>query len=124
MDWLLIVASMIAFLTAMIHVFAGGNDVAKPLLESSLPSEEKYALYACWHFVSTFFIFSASLFLLTGLGYLPSSSLILILSLLWLTFGLIFFAISLSVNTLRGIFRLPQWVLLIPVGVLGLIGRV
>ena len=125
MDWLLIVAGLLALLTSVIHLFTGGNDVATPLLKASLEREVKYALYACWHFVSVFFVASTLVFLLSGLGVVPESAdLITGVSSLWLLFGVVFLVISLWVNDFGGVFRLPQWVLLFPVGLLGLVSRV
>ena len=120
MNWLLIVAGVLASLTSVIHLFAGGNDVAEPLLDASLKDDVKYALYACWHFVSAFFVTSALSLLGAGFGVLPKETgWIIGVSSLWVLFGLVFLFISLWVNNLEGVFRLPQWVLLLPVGILG-----
>ena len=104
-------------------MFAGGNDVAKPLLGTSLTNDVKYALYACWHFVSAFFVISALGFLGAGLGVMQQPGFIVFFSVLWLLFGMLFLAISVRVNRLGGVFRLPQWTLLLPVGILGLLSR-
>ena len=122
MNGLLITAGVLALLTSAIHLFAGGNDVAKPLLGTSLTNDVKYALYACWHFVSAFFVISTLGFLGAGLGVLQPGF-IVFFSILWLLFGMLFLAISVRVNRLGGIFRLPQWTLLLPVGILGLLSR-
>ncbi len=122
MNWLLIAAGVLALLTSAIHIFAGGNDVARPLLSTSLTNDVKYALYACWHFVSAFFVMSALGFLGAGLGMMQPGF-IVFFSILWLLFGILFLAISVRVNRLGGVFRLPQWTLLLPVGILGLLSR-
>ena len=122
MNWLLITAGVLALLTSAIHIFAGGNDVARPLLNTSLTNDVKYALYACWHFVSAFFVMSALGFLGAGSGMMQPGF-IVFFSVLWLLFGMLFFAISVRVNRLGGVFRLPQWTLLLPVGILGLLSR-
>ncbi len=124
MNWWLTVAGLLALLTSAIHVFAGGNDVAKPLLDTPLTNDARYALYACWHFVSVFFVTSALGFLGAGLGVMQGEpGWVVFVSSLWLLFGLVFVGISARVNGVGGIFRLPQWVLLLPVGVLGLLSR-
>ena len=119
MDWFLIVAGVLALLTTAIHIFVGGNGAAKPLLASPLPDEAKYALYACWHFVTGFFVLSTLVLLLAGFGSLEEPGVIVGVSSLWVLFGLVFLFISLWVNNIEGVFKLPQWVLLLPVGILG-----
>lgn len=119
MDWLLIVAGVLALLTTIIHIFVGGNGAAKPLLASSLADGAKYALYACWHFVSGFFVLSTLVLFLEGFGSLEEPGVIVGVSSLWVLFGLVFLFISLWVNNIEGVFKLPQWVLLLPVGILG-----
>ena len=122
MDGLLIIAGVLALLTSVIHIFAGGRDVAEPLLDTSLPNDAKYALHACWHFVSIFFVVTALYLLSSGLGVVEQGpGLIILISGLWLLFGLLFLGITVRVNGPGGVFKLPQWVLLLPVGVLGLL---
>ena len=119
MDWFLIVAGVLASVTTVIHIFVGGNGAAKPLLASSLAAETKYALYACWHFVSGFFVLSTIVLLLAGFGSLEAPGMIVGVSSLWVLFGLVFLFISLWVNNIEGVFKLPQWVPLLSVGLLG-----
>ncbi len=121
----LIAAGLLALLTSGVHIFLGGRDVARPLLEARLEDEIKYTLYACWHFASIFFVLSSALFLLGGLGTVNlGATVVASASSLYIVFGLIFLNVKYFVSEPGGLSRLPQWILLTPVGILGLLGLV
>ena len=86
---------------AAIHLVAGGADVA-PLLASVLAEDPRFTLYAVWHLVT--------------------ATLALLISVLWLCFGLVFLVVAFTQPGEGLLFKLPQWLLFIPVGALGLWG--
>ena len=50
MPLLLWLAAAMALLTTLVHTFAGGREVARPLLASNaLPPASKWLNYYCWH---------------------------------------------------------------------------
>lgn len=118
----LIIAAFLAAVTAAIHIFAGGADVAAPLLASSMAEEPKLTLYAVWHMASVALTLSAvALFV----GSLPrhaqaSRYLVLFVSALWGAFGVVFLVVVAMQPDSGWLLKLPQWILLLPVGVLGL----
>ncbi len=120
----LVFAGCLAALTAAIHVFAGGADVAAPLLASSLAGEAKLTLYAVWHMASVALALSAGALWLGSLpGHAPAARyLVLFVSALWCAFGLVFIGVVVLQPEGGWWFRLPQWLLLLPVGLLGLWG--
>jgi hypothetical protein len=124
MNRLLLVASVLAAFTACIHVFVGTAEIASPLLSSSLAPEVSFLLYACWHLVSCALVFSAIALFVSALPRHRQSArlLALFVSWLWLAFGAIFVVVGLVGAHGTLLFKLPQWVLLLPVGILGLLG--
>ncbi len=125
MNRILFISALIAAFTAIVHIFAGGADVVSPLLSSTLASEPKHTLYAVWHMVSVVLVFSTiALFV----GSLPrhvqaASYLVIFISMLWLVFGIVFLVVVAIQSESGWLFKLPQWVLLLPVGFLGLWGN-
>ncbi len=120
----LVVSAFIAAITAIIHILLGGADVAAPLLNSTLDAEPKLTLYAVWHMVSAVLILSAIAFFIGSLPKYGQAAryLTVFISVLWCIFGLIFLVI-ISIQPGDGwLFKLPQWVLLIPAGFFGLWG--
>jgi len=121
-NWLILSSGVLAAVTAVIHVVAGGKDVARPLLKSSMDDVVKLTLYACWHIVSVSLVLSSLALLASGVGLVNAPSLVAFISTLWLLFGVVFVVVTLGVARPRGLLRLPQWILLLPVGFLGLWG--
>lgn len=122
MNRLLVIAALLAAFTAAVHIFAGGEDVAAPLLASTLAGEPKLTLYAVWHMVSVVLAMSAVAFFV---GSLPRHAhaaryLVRFVSTLWCAFGVVFLAVVAIQPEGGWLFKLPQWVLLLPVGLLGL----
>lgn len=124
MNRLLVMAALLAAFTAGVHIFAGGADVAGPLLASSLGGVQKLTLYAVWHMASAALAMSAvALFI----GSLPRHThaaryLVLFVSALWCGFGVVFLAVIAIQPESGWLLKLPQWALLLPVGLLGLWG--
>jgi len=122
MNRLLVIAALLAAITAAVHIFAGGADVVAPLLASSLAGEPMLTLYAVWHMVSVALAMSAVAFFV---GSLPRHAhaaryLVLFISTLWCAFGVVFLVVVAIQPESGWLLKLPQWVLLLPVGLLGL----
>lgn len=118
---LLLTAGLIATLTFLVHTFYGGKEIARPLLSSEINKDVKYTMYASWHLVTVTLFTSAFLLVLAGLNYAVPRSLLLFISISWILFGIIFMWVSSFVARPGGLLRLPQWIFLVPVGILGLI---
>ncbi len=121
---LLLASGLIAAFTAALHTFAGTPEIQEPLLRSTIPQSVSLLLYACWHLVTVTLILSAAALIWsarpnsrTSAGALPY-----FVSLLWLLFGFVFVTVALVFSGPSTLLVLPQWTLLIPVGILGLLG--
>lgn len=124
MNRTLVLAAILAAATAAIHVIAGGADVAEPLLASGLRADAKLTLYAAWHMVSLLLAASA-VALLAGSQPRHADAcrcLVRFISALWCASGVVFLIVAAVQLDYHWFFRLPQWMLLLPVGLLGLRG--
>lgn len=116
----LLAATLLGALTALIHLLAGGQDIATPLLAAPLEPTFKFTLYAVWH--------TASLTLLASVAgwtyclYRPAAALGIFLGALWCGLGLVFLSVSAAFPEYELFWQLPQWLLLIPGGLLALRG--
>lgn len=124
MNRILIIAALIATFTTVVHIFAGGADVATPLLASTLAAEPKLTLYAVWHMASVALALSAVALLIGSLPKYAEAAryLVLFISVLWCAFGVVFLVVVIIQPESGWLFKLPQWMLLLPVGLLGLWG--
>jgi len=116
-------AGIISLLTAFIHLLAGQIDPVRPFLKSNLPDVPKATLLACWHVVSvTLFICG---FVLTYIGWFNLDAFLNVvfgISTIFVIFALVFVAVGWYFFGAQTFIKLPQWFLLLPIGVLGLIG--
>lgn len=119
----LLAAGFAAF-TAAVHIIVGGSDTVNPLLASSIPGEAKFTLYVVWHGISAILALSAPAFFIAAQPRYAAAShyLALFLSVLWCIFGLLFLLVIAMQPESGWLFRLPQWLILLPVGLLGLWG--
>ncbi|MCF2870186.1 hypothetical protein L0664_03830 [Octadecabacter sp. G9-8] len=103
----LFAAGSAAALTALIHTFVGGPEVAGPLLRAKdIPNTPKYVNYYCWHLV-TITLFAMAIGLIwasvdqtqTGLAWM------------WTIIAVLFMAwsIALVVWKRQNPFFMPQW---------------
>lgn len=121
---LLLTSGLVAAFTAALHTLAGTPEIQEPLLSSSIPQPVSLLLYTCWHLVTVTLILPAAALIWssrptnrTSAGVLPR-----FISLLWLLFGFVFVVVALALAGPSALLVLPQWILLIPVGILGLLG--
>lgn len=114
-----IAAGIINIFTAFLHLFGGQVSLVDPLMETSLLLEVKSQLWGAWHMV-TVMLFGSSYILLQA-GWNPSRlntySNISFINFLYIAFSVVFIAASF----IHQIFT-PQWILLLPIGLLGFMG--
>ena len=121
---LLLASGLIAAFTAALHTLAGTSEIQGPLLGSSMPMPVSLLLYACWHLVTVTLVLSAVALIWSArpTAKIPAGALPRFISILWLLFGLVFVVVALTFSGPSALLVLPQWILLVPVGVLGLLG--
>ncbi len=122
---LLLIAGLLAALTAVVHTFAGTYEVHVPLLNSTLPKPLALLLYACWHLVTVTLCLSAWALLRPLEPRTVESQAVMAsaIGVAWFLFGSVFIAIALVFGgTLSTLLVLPQWLLLLPVGALSWFG--
>lgn len=106
--------------TALLHLIGGQIDLVNPLLSSDLSIQQKGELTGAWHIV-TILLFLTS-YRLLQIGFRPSENHQNIyelksIGILYLLSGIPFVIVSIYYKIF-----VPQWVLLIPIGILILLG--
>lgn len=86
--------------------------------------EPKLTLYAVWHMASVVLAISVPALIVGSLPRhaRPARYLVLFVSALWCAFGLVFLGLAAIQPESAWLFKLPQWILPLPVGLLGLWG--
>ncbi|MBW1601545.1 hypothetical protein JJV70_05365 [Streptomyces sp. JJ66] len=122
MNGWLFAAGSLAAATTLIHVIAGGRDVVRPLLGSSMEAEPRRTLHVVWHFVTVDLLLSAVALIVLALRAEPNVPLALFIAAHYVAYTAAFLVGTLTVGWSRPLLRLPQWMLLLPVGTLTVIG--
>ena len=113
------IAGILNLITALIHTLAGQTDLVNPLISSEMEVQQVGELVAVWH-ITTVLLFLTSYFLLKAgfLGVAESNvSLINFIAYLYLLSSLPFIISGFWFSIFA-----PQWILLLPIGLLLLIG--
>lgn len=116
----LFAAGVSAALSALIHVFAGGPEIARPLLRSNdIADVPKYVNYYCWHLVTLTITAMAA-----GLIWASFDTTQTGLAWMWTTMAILFTLWSLVLIKWKGqkLFHMPQWTLFGVISVLAVIG--
>ncbi|MEM8615877.1 MAG: hypothetical protein AAGF20_02975 [Pseudomonadota bacterium] len=117
--WILAAAGLSA-VTTLIHFFAGGREIARPLLDADdLQKIAKLTNYFCWHLITL--VLAAITTGFVYIAYHPNELALLIgLSVLCLLFAVLNAGIILRYRVSP--LLMPQWLLLGGMGVLGFTG--
>lgn len=114
-----IAAGILNLFTAFLHLIGGQDTLVNPLMDTALLLDVKSQLWGAWHMV-TIVLFSSS-YILIKVGWnnsgISNSNTISYLNFLYITFSIGFIISSL----IHQVFT-PQWVLLLPIGILGYLG--
>ncbi len=115
-----IIAGIINSFTALLHIIGGQLDLVNPLLTSNLNLQTKTEWLGAWHIVTVILIVSSYYLLKYGLNTLQkrNSDVIQLIGILYILFSITFIISSLFMKTFA-----PQWILLLPIGVLSLIKK-
>ena len=105
---------ILAFVTAVVHMFLGGSDTLSPMIASDLPDYVRTTFEAVWHFITLFLLVSAYVFWKGG----ETRPLVAVL---WLIFAFVFFMVVLWRMGPFGLITLPHWLFIGLAGGAGLL---
>lgn len=113
------IAGILNLLTAFLHLIGGQIDLVNPLLGSSLTLQQKSELTGAWHIVTILLFVTAFMILQSGFknGRNQNFQQLKSLAIFYILSGIPFIVISVWFRVFA-----PQWILLMPIGVLLLLG--
>ncbi|PKV48945.1 hypothetical protein ATE84_0961 [Aquimarina sp. MAR_2010_214] len=114
-----IIAGIINIFTAILHLIGGQLDLINPFMESNTDLQIKTELLGVWHMVTIMLFASSILYFKYGFSITKKVDIALVsfISYLYIAFSFAFILSSVYKSVLA-----PQWVLLLPIGLLGIIG--
>lgn len=120
MNLFLLIASLFAAITWMIHVIAGGREVVAPLLDSDIAWVPRITHYYCWHMVTITLAVMALGFAYGGF-FEQGLDVAWLVEILAILFALWNVALGLWKRP-KPWYALPQWVLFLAISVVALPG--
>ncbi len=122
MNKFLLSAAILSFVTLLIHVIAGGQDVHVPFLESALTVENKAIFSVIWHAVTAVLLTSSVALFFASKNHTYRLPIAMFVSAQFSAFALLFVFYGLS--RLGTLFLMPQWIIFLTLTSLTLIGLV
>lgn len=115
-------AAALATFTTIIHVMGGGYEIAGPAMRSDMEEVPRLVTYVVWHMASVSLGLSAIALTAASTGQRRKQfePLVLFISAMWASFALCFLAVIITQEGDDLFFNMPQWLLLMPVGLLGI----
>lgn len=119
MNYYWLIAGIINSLTALIHTFGGQIDLVNPLSKSNLNDQSKAEWLGVWHMITILLFITSYLILKNSLIAAQTRKIEIISSIgyLYILFSIPFIVTSFYFSLLA-----PQWILLLPIGLLLLFG--
>ena len=125
MNHLILLSGSLCLLTALLHIFLGHQDPIKPFMKLEYPKDSKAMFLASWHMVSVTLVISTIFSLYIGWVDNPDFyGIVVFSSILQIGFGLVLLGTGWYYYGSKTMNKLPQWILLISIGLLGLIGSI
>jgi len=114
-----IIAGMLNLFTSFLHLIGGQIGLINPLLHSRLENQIQTEMLGVWHMVTIILFASSIIFLKYGFtkNKKLNFELITFISYLYIAFSFAFIFSSVFKSILA-----PQWILLFPIGILGIVG--
>lgn len=124
MNNLLMSAGVVGLFTTALHIFGGQLTLIRPFLQTDLADDIKGCLLVCWHVVSAYLLLTSCLFVYAALKQCPEFELLLnAIAGFYALFAVIFILVGSFFFGYRVFYKLPQWTLLLPIGVLVWLGN-
>ena len=119
MNYYLLAAAGISGLTTLVHLFAGGPSIARPLLNAPMDDVARYTNYYCWHMVSIMLVAMTAGYWIAAL-YPAQMALAIMMTVLAGAFTV--WNVILIGWKRQSWLQMPQWMLFLPIAILGVIG--
>ncbi|OXA99130.1 hypothetical protein B0A75_11925 [Flavobacterium oncorhynchi] len=112
-------AGIINLFTALLHAISGQISLVNPLLGSNLIMQAKAEWIGVWHMITTILVATSYMLIKNGLDTKENkqTEFVKYIGYLYMIFSVPFIVTSIMYNLLA-----PQWILLLPIGLLACLG--
>ncbi len=117
-NYFILIAGIINLFTAFLHTIGGQIELVLPLQKSDLTNQAKAEWFGVWHIVTVILFATSFILIKSFFKNNNETSVLKYIGYLYILFSMSFITSSL----LNGLLA-PQWILLLPIGLLTLIGK-
>jgi hypothetical protein len=114
MNWFLLIAAILSFVTFAVHLFVGGREIATPLLKSDPDQVPKLTAYYCWHLVTLMLLLMTATF---GYAFFFQGNAALVVTMMIFSVGCALLNFGLIVVYRVSPIQLPQWIFFVLISV-------
>ena len=118
MNWFLLIATILSFITFAVHLFLGGREIATPLLKSDLDQVPKLTAYYCWHMVTLMLLLMTVTF---GYAFFFPGNAALVVTMMIFSIGCALLSFGLIAVYRVSPIQLPQWIFFVLISVFAFI---
>lgn len=125
MNWIIIIAGILAAFVTFGHLIFGINWYLRPMLESNLETVPKATMQCVFHYVTVFLIVSTLFLLYVGIDYedvREPSLVVYFIGINYFIFAIVQIIYAFKNNLERPLIIMFQWVMFLPIGILCMIG--
>jgi len=116
-NYFILIAGIINSFTALLHTIGGQIDLVSPLQESNLTNQSKAEWFGVWHMVTIVLIATSFILIRTFIKNKQNENL------RHIGYLYVLFALPFIISSLLNGLLAPQWILLLPIGLLTIIGQ-
>ncbi len=114
-NWLWMIAGIVNLATALLHTIGGQFDLVNPMLQANLADQAKAEWLGAWHMITIILFLSSYAILVNARKGFECKQIELMR---FIGAAYILFAIPSGVSSIAYQVLAPQWILLLPIGVL------
>ena len=125
MNWMLIVSGFLAAFATIGHFVMGSKNFLVPMLGADFPEVPKRVMHSVFHYISVNFVLSTLALLVAGFDLVKTydlSSLVLFIAVQFALFVLVQLIVIFATKVERGLFRMFQWTVFLPIAVFAFLG--
>jgi hypothetical protein len=125
MNWMILIAGLVAGFVNVGHFTVGSKDFLKPMLQADFDDVPKKVMHCVFHYVSVYVVLSFIVLIAIGLGFsfgTADALLVKFIAVNYFFFAITQIVIATASNIPKGAIKLFQWIFFMGVAIFAWIG--
>jgi len=125
MNWMILIAGLVAGFVNIGHFTVGSKDFLKPMLQAEFDDVPKKVMHSVFHYVSVYVVLSFVVLISIGLGFsfgTADTVVVKFIAINYFLFAITQIIIAATSNIPKGVTKLFQWILFMAIAIFAWIG--